>query len=56
MLNCTQTCQVRNCSYRTVHDTVGGGKLCMVSLYLGLLTHIHCTVTKKEFEKEIVQT
>lgn len=25
----------------------GGGKLCMVSLYLGLLTHIHCRVTKR---------
>lgn len=46
MLTCTQTCQVRNCSYRTVNDTEGGGKQCMVSLYLGLLTHIHCRVTK----------
>lgn len=47
MLSCAQTCQVRNCSYRTVNDTQGGGKLCMVSLYLGLLTHINCRVTKR---------
>lgn len=47
MLSCAQTCQVRNCSYRTVNDTQGGRKLCMVSLYLGLLTHINCRVTKR---------
>ena len=47
MLSCAQTCQVRNCSYRTVNDTQGGGKLCMVSLYLGLLTHINCRLTKR---------
>lgn len=33
MLTWTKTCQVHNCSYRTVHAWVGWVKLCMASLY-----------------------
>lgn len=49
MHNFTQTCQVVTAVIEQCMLQKGGGKLCMVSLYVELLTYIHCRVTKEEW-------
>lgn len=55
VLFCTQTSQVHNCSYRTVHNAVDKGTLCKVSSYIRSLTYMYCMVTLKQWHKESPQ-